>query len=94
MLIVNLPIMWEPFAKLGHSLSTGKTAFDEIHPGESFDYLAEHPEDGHVLDSGVTAKAHGHVSGLEAYYDLRFGTTNRPRRRTPLFRAEQGQHFW
>jgi O-methyltransferase domain len=69
-----MPLFWEPFSRMSYSLATGKPAFEEIHPGGFFKYLADHPEEARIFDAAMTGKAHGQVAGAIANYDFsRFG---------------------
>ena len=41
--MLGLPVFWNAFADLDHSLRTGKSAFAKHHPEGVFKYLAKHP---------------------------------------------------
>ena len=70
-----MPIFWEPFGRLSYSLSTGKPAFEEMHPEGLFKYFEEHPEIARIFDDAMTGKAQAQVAGVLAHYDFSlFGT--------------------
>jgi len=70
-----MPVFWEPFAKISHSLATGEPGLERIHPEGFFAYLAAHPDKARLFDDAMTGKARGQVAGVVASYDFsRFGT--------------------
>lgn len=62
--IMALPIMWEAYGNLEHSVRTGECAAD------LFAHIASHPEAAVIFNEGMTAKAHAQTAGILASYDF------------------------
>ncbi|MDQ3548089.1 MAG: hypothetical protein M3439_04640 [Chloroflexota bacterium] len=66
----GLPINWAILGELGHAVRTGLPAVDTVYPDGFWAYFAQHPDEGHVFNAAMVAKAHGHVAGILASYDF------------------------
>lgn len=65
----------EAWAHLGHSLRTGRSAFDEAHGTDYWTYLAERPGDSARFDASQRAVSRREVRALVPAYDWgRFST--------------------
>jgi len=69
--MIGFPLYWRSFEILDHSIRTGKTTTDEITPGGSWAYLANHPEESKIFDEAMIGKAQGQIAGLLATYDFK-----------------------
>jgi hypothetical protein len=67
---IGAPIDWQSFELLEHSLRTGKPAAEQVTPGGSWAYLAQHPEISRIFDEAMTGKAHGQIAGILSSYDF------------------------
>jgi hypothetical protein len=71
----GLPIFWETYAAMEHSVRTGIPGVFTVFPEGFWVHLAQHPAEGRVFNAAMAAKAHGAVAGILASYDFsRFGT--------------------
>ncbi len=66
----GLPVFWETFDALDHSVRTGLPAAAKVFPEGFWSYLSQHPEAGRVFNAAMSAKAHGAVAGILATYDF------------------------
>ena len=57
-LMLGLPVFWNAFGDLDHSLRTGKSAFATHHSEGVFEYLAKHSEESHIFDAAMVSKSH------------------------------------
>lgn len=62
--VMAMPIMWDAYGKLEHSVRTGKAAAD------FFTYMAANPGAAQIFDDGMTAKAHAQVAGILGSYNF------------------------
>jgi ubiquinone/menaquinone biosynthesis C-methylase UbiE len=66
---------WRAWRALGHSIRTGRTAFDHVFGQPTFEYLAEHSEDARVFDGAMAGTAsHMHAAIVDAYDFSTIGT--------------------
>jgi hypothetical protein len=68
--MLGLPVFWNAFADLDHSLRTGESAFAKRHPEGVFGYLAEHPEESRIFDAAMTSKSHRDIAAILPAYDF------------------------
>lgn len=68
--MLGLPVFWDAFGDLDHSLRTGESAFAKHHAEGVFRYLAEHPEESHIFDLAMTAKSHRDIAAILPAYDF------------------------
>jgi len=68
--MIGLPVFWDAFGDLGHSLRTGECAFAKRHAQGVFRYMAEHPEESRIFDSAMTAKSHRDIAAILPAYDF------------------------
>lgn len=66
----GLPVFWETFGALGHTVRTGMPATTEVFPDGFWAFLQTHPEAGRVFNAAMTGKAHGALAGVLANYDF------------------------
>ena len=66
----GLPVFWETFNALDHSVRTGLPAAAKVFPEGFWSYLAQNPVAGRVFNAAMTAKARGAVAGILATYDF------------------------
>jgi O-methyltransferase domain/Dimerisation domain len=73
--MIGLPVFWEAFGDLDHSLRTGECAFTKRHAEGVFEYLVKHPEQRRIFDSAMTSKSHRDIAAILPAYDfLQFAT--------------------
>ena len=73
--MLGLPVFWDAFSDLDHSLRTGEAAFIKRHPEGVFEYLAKHPEESRIFDASMTSKSHRDIAAILPAYDFsQFGT--------------------
>jgi hypothetical protein len=68
--MLGLPINWQTFELLNHSLCTGQPAAELITRGGNWVYYAQHPDEGRIFNEAMTGKAHGQIAGILAGYDF------------------------
>jgi hypothetical protein len=68
--MLGLPVFWNAFADLDHSLRTGEPAFARQHPEGVFAYLAGHPEESCIFNAAMTSKSHGDIAAILPAYDF------------------------
>jgi hypothetical protein len=68
--MLGLPVFWNAFGDLDHSLRTGESAFAKHHPEGVFGYLAKHPEESLIFDAAMTSKSHRDIAALLPAYDF------------------------
>jgi hypothetical protein len=68
--MLGLPVFWNAFSDLDHSLRTGEPAFTKQHPEGVFRYLAQHPEESRIFDSAMTSKSHRDIAAILSVYDF------------------------
>lgn len=68
--MMGMPVHWEAYGKLGHSICTGESAMTCIAPGGTFQYLADHPEEAQLFDQAMTAKSHEQITHVLGAYDF------------------------
>lgn len=68
-------LLWEPWARLDHSVRTGESAFERLHGAPVFEHLARDPEALAVFHGAMTANSAVQIPALLAAYDFsRFDT--------------------
>ena len=68
--MMGMPVHWEAYGKLEHSIRTGESAMTRIAPGGTFQYFANHPEEAHLFDEAMTAKSHEQIANVLDTYDF------------------------
>ena len=68
--MIGLPVFWNAFGDLDHSLRTGEPAFTKGHAEGVFAYLAKHPEESRIFNAAMTSKSHGDIAAILPAYDF------------------------
>lgn len=68
--MLGLPVFWNAFEDLEHSLRTGESAFTKKHEDGVFAYLAKHPEESRIFDAAMTSKSHRDIAAILPAYDF------------------------
>ena len=68
--MLGLPVIWNAFSDLDHSLRTGETAFVKQHGESIFGYFAKHPDESRLFDSAMTSKSHRDIAAVLPAYDF------------------------
>ena len=68
--MLGLPVFWNAFSDLDHSLRTGESAFLKRHPEGVFEYLAKHPAESHIFDAAMVSKSHRDIAAILPAYDF------------------------
>jgi hypothetical protein len=68
--MLGLPVFWNAFGDLDHSLRTGKSAFAKHYPEGVVEYLAKHPEESHIFDAAMASKSHRDIAAILPAYDF------------------------
>ena len=68
--MMGMPVHWEAYGKLEHSVRTGESAMSCIAPGGTFQYFATHPEEARLFDDAMTAKSHEQIDSVLRVYDF------------------------
>ncbi|MGH3428769.1 MAG: methyltransferase, partial [Mycobacteriales bacterium] len=68
--MVGMPFHRDSWTGLYETVRTGESAFDRVHGMKIFDYLAEHPEDAAVFDTGMVSGPMSEAAGIVTAYDF------------------------
>ncbi|MGH8289408.1 MAG: methyltransferase [Steroidobacteraceae bacterium] len=68
--MMGMPVHWQAYGKLEHSVRTGESAMSCITPGGTFEYFASHPEEARLFDDAMTAKSHEQIDSVLRVYDF------------------------
>ena len=68
--MIGMPVFWRAWENIEHSVRTGETAFQKVHPGGVFAYLAGHPRESSLFNAAMTAKSHGDIAAVLPAYDF------------------------
>jgi hypothetical protein len=66
----GVPVFWETFAALDHSVRTGRPAVEKVHPEGLWAWLSERPEASALFNGAMIGKSFGQVAGVVASYDF------------------------
>jgi hypothetical protein len=69
--LTGLPILWNGYRELGHSLRTGRPSIEAIVEGGIFAYFAAHPDEAQVFNEAMVAKTIAFVFPVIAAYDFK-----------------------
>ncbi len=70
----GLPLFWETFGHLDHSVQTGRPAVEQAHPDGLWAWLAERPDASAIFNGAMIGKSFGQVAGVVESFDFsRFG---------------------
>jgi hypothetical protein len=69
------PAFWGSWQHLGHSIATGKSAFERVHGMRFWEYCARHPEAGAMFDAAMTSRSLAQRDAVVAAYDFAGGRT-------------------
>jgi O-methyltransferase domain/Dimerisation domain len=73
--MLGLPVFWNAFSDLDHSVRTGEAAFVKGHSEGVFTYLTKHPEERRIFDAAMTSKSHSDIAAILPAYDFsQFGS--------------------
>jgi hypothetical protein len=67
---LGLPQTWATYEALEHTVRTGRPATEQVLPGGSWAYYADHPEAASIYNAAMAGRAHGRVAGVLAAYDF------------------------
>jgi hypothetical protein len=68
--MLGFPMYWKSFELLSHSITTGKSALEQIIPEGQWAYFAQHPEFSQIFGEAMAGKAHGQIAGILSGYDF------------------------
>lgn len=68
--MLGLPIFWETFAALDHTVRTGRPAVEKVHPEGVWAWLSERPDASAVFNGAMIGKSFGQVAGVVRSYDF------------------------
>ena len=68
--MMGMPVHWEAYGKLEHSIRTGESAMTCISPGGTFEYFASHPQEARIFDGAMAAKSHEQLAQVVSAYDF------------------------
>lgn len=68
--MLGLPVIWNVYVAMEHSVLTGRPAAEKVLPGGLWAHFGEHPEESAIFNAAMAAKARGQVAGVVAAYDF------------------------
>lgn len=66
----GMPVFWDSFQSLTHSISTGRPAVEAAFPEGFWGWLRNHPDSGAIFDEAMTGKSHAQVASVMEAYDF------------------------
>ncbi len=69
--LMGLPVCWNSFGALGHSLRTSAPGVELTEPAGFFAYLQAHPAEAQVFGEAMAAKARADIAAVLGAYDFR-----------------------
>ncbi|MBA3287537.1 MAG: hydroxyneurosporene methyltransferase [Acidimicrobiia bacterium] len=69
--MMGLPVIWNSFGALDHTVRTGAPALGAIDPRGLWSYLGAHPDEARIFDDAMVAKSRGDVAAVVDAYDFR-----------------------
>ena len=66
---------WQAWGRLGHSVQTGESAFEQLQGMTVFDYWTQHPAAGAIFDAAMTSRGAEEERAVLAAYDFSGITT-------------------
>jgi hypothetical protein len=66
----GLPVHWQVYGSLEHSIRTGENAFAAVHGEPVWGYLAKHPDEQKVFDGAMTALSQAVADEVVDAYDF------------------------
>lgn len=69
--LMGLPLCWDSFGALEHSVRTSAPAVETIEPKGFFAYLQAHPGEAQVFADAMTAKSRADIAAVLGAYDFR-----------------------
>jgi hypothetical protein len=64
------PFYLAAWGEIVHSIQTGRPAWEKVHATSFFDYLATHPDAGHIFDGAMTSLSHEEAQAVADAYDF------------------------
>ena len=72
--MIGLPVTWDAYGKLDHSLKTGQPSVPNVYPGGIWKYFEENTDASRIFDQAMAAKAQGQIPFIVKSYDFsKFG---------------------
>ena len=68
--LFGLPLFWDAYGVLGHSVRTGEPASGLLHASGIWDWLERNPEAAAIFDAAAAAKQRAQVAAVLAAYDF------------------------
>ncbi|HVS78402.1 MAG TPA: methyltransferase [Steroidobacteraceae bacterium] len=68
--MMGMPVHWQAYGELEHSVRTGESAMTRIAPGGTFQYFADHPAQARIFDDAMAAKSHEQIANVIGAYDF------------------------
>lgn len=68
--MMGMPVHWQAYGQLEHSVRTGESAMTRITPGGTFEYFAGHPEEARLFDEAMASKSYEHIANVLGAYDF------------------------
>jgi len=65
-----LPLMWDSWRELSHSVRTGETGMRRLGIANPFDYLQTHPDEAEVFNHAMTEFSHQSAPAVAEAYDF------------------------
>ena len=66
----GLPLFWETFGHLDHSVRTGRPAVEQAHPEGLWAWLAERPDASAIFNGAMIGKSFGQVAAVVESFDF------------------------
>jgi hypothetical protein len=73
--MIGNPFNWDATGRMLETLKSGRVAGESIHPGGSWAWYRENPEQARVFDAAMVSKAQGEIGLLQMMHD--FSTSQR-----------------
>ena len=64
------PFYFRAWADIGHTVETGRPAFEHVHGAPFFDYLADHADQSRIFDAAMTSLSANDAPAIVSAYDF------------------------
>lgn len=68
--MIGMPVFWNTWGHLDHSLRTEESGFLKVHPAGVFAYFVEHQRESSIFNAAMTSKSHGDIAAVLPAYDF------------------------
>ena len=68
--MIGMPVLWNAWRHIDHSLRTGEPGFAKDHQEGIFTYLAQHQRESSIFNAAMASKSHRDIAAVLPAYDF------------------------